>query len=205
MPSKMLNFAIAKKRKEWSLTFGILDWSFSWDQRHLATSSTSLHLLPVCFILCTDDLGEIEDLLNSPVLKLLWKRTFIKFLKKVKRNLVEVAFLYKSLKYLNKHVYTNRKIPPVLRIPLKSVSELTRVPVKLKLLTGSYLFQSTRSAFIQNEIDPTCLLCRFEGEDLPHFIFRCETLNSIRAPILVDIETEYCIDPYMVIHLVHMT
>ena len=131
-------------------------------------------------------------MLQSPVPKLQWKRTvFNKVSQKVKRNLVDVALLYKSLKYLNKHEYTPGKIHPVLRIPLRSVRELTRVPVKLKLLTGSYLFQSTRSAFNQNEIDPTCLLCGYESGDLPHFIFRCETLNSIRAPILVDIEAEY--------------
>ena len=204
MPSKM--FAFAMKHKEWPLTFGTLDRSVSWDQRHLTTWSTSLHLLPVCFILCTDALGEIEDLLNSPVPKLLWKRTdFNKVSQNVKRNLVDVVFLHKYLKYLNKHVYTNRKIHTVLRIPLKSVRELTRVSVNLKILTGSYMFLSTRSAFNQKKIDPTCQLCRFESEELTHFIFRRETLNSIRAPILVDIETGYCIDSYLVIHLVHTT
>ena len=143
-------------------------------------------------ILWTYDLGEIEDLLNSPVPKLQWKRTvFNKVSQKVKRNLVDAALLYKSLKYLNIQEYTPGKIHPVLRIPSSSVREITRVPVKLKLLTGSYLFQSTRSAFNQNEISPTCLLCGYESEDLPHFIFRCETLDSIRAPILVDIEAEY--------------
>ena len=109
----------------------------------------------------------------------------------MKRNLVDVALLYTSLKYLNKQEYTPEKIHQVLRIPSRSVREITRVPVKLKLLTGSNLYQSTRSAFNQNEISPTCLLCGYESEDLPHFIFRCETLNSIRAPIPVDIEAEY--------------
>ncbi|MEW8544513.1 MAG: hypothetical protein AB2693_13365 [Candidatus Thiodiazotropha sp.] len=143
-------------------------------------------------ILWLYDLGEIEDILASPIPKLQWKRTvFKKVSQKVKRNLVDSALLYKSLKYLNKEEYTPGKIHPVLRIPLSSVREITRVPVKLKLLTGSYLFQSTRSAFNQNKIDPTCLLCGLESEDLPHFIFRCDTLNSIRAPILVDIEAEY--------------
>ena len=188
------------------MTFGTLDRSVSWDQRHLTTWSTSLHLLPLCFILCTDALGEIEDLLNSPVPKLLWKRTdFNKVSRNVRRNLVDVVFLYKYLKYLNKHVYTKRKIHPVLGIPLKSLRELTRVPVNLKLLTGSYLFLSTRSAFNQKEIDSTCLLCRFESEDLTHFIFRRKTLNSIRASILLNIETEYCIHSYLVIQLVHTT
>ena len=76
-------------------------------------------------------------------------------------------------------------------IPLVSVREITRIPVKVKLLTGSYLFQSTRAAFNQNDIDPTCLLCGVESEDISHFIFRCDILNPVRAPILVDIQEEY--------------
>ena len=35
------------------------------------------------------------------------------------------------------------------------------------------------------------ILCGNESENLPYFIFRCETMNSIRASILVDIEEEY--------------
>ena len=146
-------------------------------------------LVEIKKILWTYDLGEVEDLLISPVPKLQWKRTvFNKVSHIVKRTLVDVARLYKSLKYLNKQEYTPGKIHPVLRIPSRSVRERTRVPVKLKLLTGSYLFQSTRLAFNQNEISPTCLLCGYENEDLSHFIFRCDTQNSIRAPILVDKE-----------------
>ena len=51
------------------------------------------------------------------------------------------------------------------------------------------MFQSIISAFNENGIDPTCLLCGFESEYLPHFI-QSETLNSIRTLILVDIEAE---------------
>ena len=112
------------------------------------------------------ELGEIEDLLCSPVPKLHWKRTvFNKVSQKYKQNLIDIAVLYKTLKYLNKQDFTPGKIHPVLRIPLVSVREITRVPVKVKLLTGSYLFQSTRAAFNQNDIDPTCLLCGVESED----------------------------------------
>ena len=40
-------------------------------------------------------------------------------------------------------------------------------------------------------LDPTCLLCGVESEDISHFIFRCDILNPVRAPILVDIQEEY--------------
>ena len=110
-------------------------------------------------ILCIYDLGEIDDLLNSPIPKLQWKRTVVKKVpEKVKQNMIDIACLFKSLKYLNKQEYTPGKIHPVLGITLISVREITRLPVQLKLVTGSYLFQTTRSAFNQNEIDPTCLL-----------------------------------------------
>ena len=41
-----------------------------------------------------------------------------------------------------------------------------------------------RSAFIQNEIDPTCLMCKEEPETVNHFLIRCSSLAEVRQPIM---------------------
>ena len=65
--------------------------------------------------------------------------------------------------------------------------EVTRLAVKLKIITGTYLLQSNSAAFNQSAIDPTCLLCRKEPETLEHFLLSCETLDSVRRPIYEEI------------------
>ena len=39
-------------------------------------------------------------------------------------------------------------------------------------------------AFNQNQIEPTCLLCKTEEETLEHFLLNCTALHSARQPIL---------------------
>ena len=58
----------------------------------------------------------------------------------------------------------------------------------LKIVTGTYILQSNRSSFNQNEVDPTCLLCKTGAETLTRFLLHFATLESIRQPILTDIK-----------------
>ena len=58
----------------------------------------------------------------------------------------------------------------------------------LKIVTGTYILQSNRASFNQNEIDPICLLCKTGAETLTHFLLHCATLEGIREPILKDIK-----------------
>ena len=53
---------------------------------------------------------------------------------------------------------------------------------------GTYILQTNRASFNQNVVDPTCLLCKTSAETLSHFLIECATLESIRQPILRDIE-----------------
>ena len=56
--------------------------------------------------------------------------------------------------------------------------------MKLKRVTGTYILQVNRSAFNQNEIDPTCLICKEEPETVDHFLIRCSALAEVRQPIM---------------------
>ena len=65
--------------------------------------------------------------------------------------------------------------------------DIPSIHVKLKLVTGTYILQVNRSAFNQNEIDPTCLMSKEEPETIDHFMIRCNALEEVRQPILKNI------------------
>ena len=56
--------------------------------------------------------------------------------------------------------------------------------MKLKLVTGTYILQVNRSAFNQNDIDPTCQMCKEESETVDHFLIRYSALAEVRQPIM---------------------
>ena len=69
-----------------------------------------------------------------------------------------------------------------------NLREVPRITVHLKIVAGIYILQSNRASFNQNEVDPTCLLCKTGAETLSHFLLHCAILESIREPILKDIK-----------------
>ena len=67
-------------------------------------------------------------------------------------------------------------------LPLQ-LRDAYRVRLKLKLASGCYILQSSRATFNKNEVNPTCLLCGEEDENLAHFLLRCKSLDTVRQPI----------------------
>ena len=59
---------------------------------------------------------------------------------------------------------------------------------RAKLLSGSYILQSTMARFNQNQVNPTCPLCKSAPEDLPHFVLACPTLDKPRRKLLPRIQ-----------------
>ena len=134
------------------------------------------------------------DLFDSPPNKLAWK-------KRVKQQ-VDIywseaiksrALLYPSLKYLQAQSYVPGSNYPVIRETL-GVKGVPRIHTKVKILTGSYILQVNRASFNQNQVSPTCLLCKEEEETTEHFMLYCSSLNSIRQSILDEmIQIGYCL------------
>ena len=58
--------------------------------------------------------------------------------------------------------------------------EVRRGVVKSRIITGTYIVQSTRAKFNQYQIDSTCPLCHLEEEDIIHMLLRCSVLHSVR-------------------------
>ena len=83
------------------------------------------------------------------------------------------------------------KLHLLLQIEPNSIRDIPRLAVKLKLLCGVYVLQSTRASFNQNDIDPTCQVCSSSPETLFHFILECPILEAIRNPIICNNSFEY--------------
>ena len=79
-------------------------------------------------------------------------------------RLIVAATLYPSLKFLNVKKFQHGKCHQLLKAISGSDREATRLPVKLKIATGTYILQSNRAAFNRNPLKATCLLCNNKDE-----------------------------------------
>ena len=141
-------------------------------------------------ILWKYSLPEAEELLQAPFRQSFWRgKVNWKLHNYWSSRILDKAELCRSLRHMN-HAYHPGKLHPSLTIPFDSVRSCNRLPIKLKLLTGTYILQVNIVAFNQNEVDPTCRLCRSSEEKLEHFILICPMLESIRSACFPEIAHE---------------
>jgi hypothetical protein len=62
--------------------------------------------------------------------------------------------LYSGLQYLSYENLGNGKTHPIFKVNCHSPVDIARLPVKLKLLPGSYILQSKRIKMYKSETDP---------------------------------------------------
>ncbi|WAR14005.1 POLR-like protein [Mya arenaria] len=138
------------------------------------------------------DLDDITSVISNPFKRVVWKnkvKSVVNY--KWKEQILTTAVHYKSLQHMNFQFYQPGHTHPILRIKTKSTRDITRIPVKLKLLVGTYILQSTKANFNQNSVNPTCQLCNESSETLEHFILECINLQTVRKPIINDIIIEF--------------
>jgi hypothetical protein len=139
------------------------------------------------------NLPDIYKLLDRPYAKMQWKQiVYEKVHKYWKEQTIRISELYKHLGYLNIYEYKPGKQHPFICIPISSVRDANRIPVKLKLVSGTYVFQANRANSNQNKVDATCLLCNAEDENMEHFLLHCSVLDEIRKSAYHDMDNEYC-------------
>jgi hypothetical protein len=102
-------------------------------------------------------------------------------------QLTTLAQLYKGLQYLSNHNLSKCKIHLILKHRCYSSLDISRIPVKLRLVTVIYVLQTKRIKYYRNETDPTCLLCGAAEGNVLHFILQCEKLQSERVALLSEI------------------
>ena len=141
------------------------------------------------------DLPDCWNVVDTPPSKLQWKSLVHKHVNAYWVDRIKArSLLYSSLEYLTADDY----YPGNKHWLLQHSGVARNIPsihVKLKLVTGTYILQVNRSAFNQNEIDPTCLMCMEEPETVEHFLVKCSALAGVRQPIMDGIVR--CVEGFM--------
>ncbi|XP_052224167.1 caspase-3-like [Dreissena polymorpha] len=137
------------------------------------------------------ELGDPEDLLESPTEKEHWKRTVNRTIDNIwlQQTLAESKTM-KILQNLNMNMVKPRKPHPLLQQQAVSTYDANRQLLKLKFMCGKYILQSDRASFSKNKVDDTCRVCYKSPETLQHMVLECSGLSAVRDPILRDIESE---------------
>ena len=134
------------------------------------------------------DLPQIDILLYEMPSKYVWSRKVKEGIDTHWRNRILCdADLYSSLQYMDTTMFKRGTLHPIVDIDSPSSRNVTRLAVKLKMITGTYLLQSNRASFNQTAVDPRCLLCGKEPETLGRLLLRCEVLDSTRRPLYAEL------------------
>ncbi|CAG2246436.1 unnamed protein product [Mytilus edulis] len=99
----------------------------------------------------------------------------------------EEIMYYSSLKYIPTSLFKVGKIHPLALANSANQRDINRIPIRIKIATGTYILQTNRAAYNQNNVDPTCKLCDQAEESLSHFLLCCRALDQFRTPILKNI------------------
>ena len=171
------------------LTENAIEYKLAKRQLEIKTFKSHSWFIVVKKILIQYELPDPESLLDNVPEKYAWKTRFHTAINKYwTERIVSQSKLYSSLKHLSK-TYVIGKCHPALRPYLHSDRDIYRIPVKNKVLTGTYIFQTNRAKFNQNAVNPICQLCHKCEETPQHFIIDCEALAEDRDPILNDFLT----------------
>ncbi|KAK3108656.1 hypothetical protein FSP39_012687 [Pinctada imbricata] len=142
------------------------------------------------------ELPDIQNLLSSPMKKEQWKILVTRAIYEYwKQRLVSNARLYSSLRYLSYDQFTPGRTHPIVSLCIGATREVPRLAIQVKLATGTYILQANRAAFNQQDVDPTCVLCKSGCEDLEHFLLLCTALDTVRNEYLNDIK--HCVEKYL--------
>ena len=136
------------------------------------------------------DLGSPFLLLDTKQSKAQWRVRVAKAVNSFwSEKLTFEASLYSTLKNMNCASIVPGKCHPLLLNLSVGAHEASRIPVWLRIATGTYILQSNRAVYNQFECDATCKLCEYAEETLTHFLLDCKAMHECRQPIMTDIES----------------
>ncbi|CAG2193840.1 unnamed protein product [Mytilus edulis] len=103
-------------------------------------------------------------------------------------GLKEEAHQISSLKFLNLNFGNANSTHPVWDSVEQNLIEIRKASTKVRMLTGTYMVQADKHKFSQYTIDPTCLLCHREIEDILHVLTQCPVLCNERKEYFTPIK-----------------
>ena len=87
----------------------------------------------------------------------------------------------RSLQLLNIRLFVPEKSYPLLNVITVFTREASRIHARLMVATGtlgSFVLQTYRATYNQNDCDATCLLCDDDDETLSHILLECSALEE---------------------------
>ena len=125
-------------------------------------------------ILSQYNLPSTIDLLNTEISKEAWKQTVDKHVSAYLVDKIKLEASEKSsLKFLNTQNYKIGEVHYFWKNAGFNLMAIKKAGFKAKLMTDTYVLQSNRAKLNQYSVDPTCLLCGDDAEDMIHFLFKC--------------------------------
>ena len=132
-------------------------------------------------ILSKYELPDMDSICEMDISKEQWKIKTKTAVKKYWSETLRLEATEKStLQYCNISCLGIGQTHPVWDSLESTRLEVRRGVVKSRIITGTYIVQSTRAKFNQYQIDSTCPLCHLEEEDIIHMLLRCSVLHSVR-------------------------
>ena len=130
---------------------------------------------------------ELLDMSPTPHLSLMKKKQVKEqvdnYLSDIRKS---KAALYPSLRYLHSAGFVPGSKHQSIQ-DANGAKDVSRIHTRIKIVTGTYVLQTYRASFNQNQVSPTCLLCQRDDETMEHFILHRCILDAIRQSILADI------------------
>jgi hypothetical protein len=88
-------------------------------------------------------------------------------------------------------MYNIGRIHPLLKSYSANMQDVSRIPIRLKIVTGTYILQTHRAKYSNGTaVSPLCTLWHRADENLQHFVLSCDALQTTRALLLQNIITE---------------
>ena len=124
-------------------------------------------------------------ILQNPEPKDQWKKKVKSNVQYFWKNKLQIDALNKnSLRFLNPEINIGKNHPVW---NSEHPREVRRAQIKAKFLTGTYMLQTTKYIFGEQEM--TCPLCLSAPEGRVHILTECAVHNSIRKPLMNNIQS----------------
>jgi hypothetical protein len=162
------------------------EWKIAERQLSIKNSKSKSWFIDIKRLFIKYGIGDPYEFLDTILSKHQWKSLIKSKIHSYWISTIsEVCNLYSSLKYL-KGSYKIGQCHPLATTISANMRDIIRIPIRLKIATGTYILQANRASFNGSQLNPICLLCRNSAETLEHFLLTCNCLDSIRAPLVRD-------------------
>ncbi|CAG2214778.1 unnamed protein product [Mytilus edulis] len=161
-----------------------MEWRIAERQLSIKNMKSNSWFIEIKKLCLKYDIDDPYSFLITPLSKFLWKKLIsTKINSYWEKRINDESKLYQTLSYLEMS-YKIGQCHPIARTVDANIRDIAKIPVRLKIATGTYILQTNRAAFNQNKIDVVCMLCNCSEETLAHFLLGCTRLEYIRRDIL---------------------